>query len=193
MALILITQNKHKDALKILTEFPDKYPNSDQLPGVYNTLGTIYFRSEKYDNAIAMFKKALEFCQACPLEANIMSNLIKVYSLTGFWDAAQAMARSYLEKFPEAKDRLDKKIIIARAYINLNQFQNAVDYLKSIKSEADAEREPEIQFYIGEALLRAGQYEEAIAEFVKIPLLSKRRNCNGKPALCITPDNVMKN
>lgn len=174
LALILITQNKHKDALKILTEFPDKYPNSDQLPGVYNTLGTIYFRSEKYDNAIAMFKKALEFCQACPLEANIMSNLIKVYSLTGFWDAAQAMARSYLEKFPEAKDRLDKKIIIARAYINLNQFQNAVDYLKSIKSEADAEREPEIQFYIGEALLRAGQYEEAIAEFVKIPLLSKK-------------------
>lgn len=174
IALILITQNKHKDALKILTDFPDKYPHSDQLPGVYNTLGTIYFRSEKYDNAINMFKKALDICQACPLEANIMSNLIKVYSLTGFWDAAQAMARNYLEKFPEAEDRLDKKIIIARAYINLNQFQNAVDYLKSIKAEADAEREPEIQFYIGEALLRAGQYEEAIAEFVKIPLLSKK-------------------
>ncbi len=174
IALILITQNKHKDALKTLTDFPEKYPNSDQLPGVYNTLGTIYFRSEKYDNAIAMFKKAMDFCQACALESNIMSNLIKVYSLTGFWDAAQAMARSYLEKFPEADDRLDKKIIIARAYINLNQFQNAVDYLKSIKAEADAEREPEIQFYIGEALLRAGQYEEAIAEFVKIPLLSKK-------------------
>ncbi len=173
-ALVLITQNKHKEALKILTKFPEKYPNSDQLPGVYNTLGTVYFRSEKYDNAITMFKKALEHCQACPLEANIMTNLIKVYSLTGFWDAAQAMARSYLKKFPEAKDRLDKKVIIARAYINLNQFQHAVDYLKSIKVEADAEREPEIQFYIGEALLRAGQYEDAIAEFVKIPLLSKK-------------------
>ncbi|WP_457566535.1 tetratricopeptide repeat protein [Caldithrix abyssi] len=174
LGIILITQNKHKEALKILTEFPEKYPESDQLPGVYNTLGTIYFRSEKYDNAIAMFKKALAHCQNCELENNIMSNLIKVYSLTGFWDAAQAMARNYLEKFPEADDRLDKKIIIARAYINLNQFQNAVDYLKSIKAEADAEREPEIQFYIGEALLRAGQYEEAIAEFVKIPLLSKK-------------------
>ncbi len=174
LGLILITQNKHKEALKILTKFPENYPESDQLPGVYNTLGTIYFRSEKYDNAIAMFKKALERCSGCELERNIMSNLIKVYSLTGFWDAAQAMARQYLQKFPEADDRLDKKIIIARAYINLNQFQNAVEYLKSIKVEADAEREPEIQFYIGEALLRAGQYEEAIAEFVKIPLLSKK-------------------
>ncbi len=173
-ALVLITLNKHKEALKILSEFADKFPESDRLSGVYNTLGTLYFRSEKYDAAISMFKKALERCEGCDLEANIMSNLIKVYSLTGFWDAAQAMARSYLEKFPEAPDRLDKKIIIARAYINLNQYQNAVDYLKSIKIEASAEREPEIQFYIGEALLRAGQYEEAIAEFVKIPLLSKK-------------------
>ena len=173
-ALVLITLNKHKEALKILTNFADRYPQSNQLPGVYNTLGTLYFRSEKYDAAIAMFKKAMEYCNGCELEANIMTNLIKVYSLTGFWDAAQAMARNYLEKFPEAPDRLDKKIIIARAYINLNQFQKAVDYLKSIKIEADAEREPEIQFYIGEALLKAGRYEEAIAEFVKIPLLSKK-------------------
>jgi tetratricopeptide (TPR) repeat protein len=121
-----------------------------------------------------MFKKAMEYCNGCDLAANIMTNLIKVYSLTGFWDAAQAMARTYLQKFPEAPDRLDKKIIIARAYINLNQFQKAVDYLKSIKVEATAEREPEIQFYIGEALLKAGRYEDAIAEFVKIPLLSKK-------------------
>ncbi|NOX90708.1 MAG: tetratricopeptide repeat protein [Calditrichaeota bacterium] len=173
-ALVLITLNRHKKALDILTKFAEKFPDSDQLPGVYNTLGTLYFRSEKYDAAITMFKKALDHCNDCGLEGNIMTNLIKVYSLTGFWDAAQAMARSYLDKFPEAPDRLDKKIIIARSYINLNQFQNAVDYLKSIKIEADAEREPEIQFYIGEALLKAGRYEEAIAEFVKIPLLSKK-------------------
>ncbi len=173
-ALVLITLNKHKEALKILTNFADKYPQSDRLPGVYNTLGSLYFRSEKYDASIAMFKKALNYCHECDLEANIMTNLIKVYALTGFWDAAQAMARSYLQKFPEAPDRLDKKIIIARAYMNLNQFQKAVDYLKSIKVEATAEREPEIQFYIGEALLKAGRYEDAIAEFVKIPLLSKK-------------------
>ena len=43
-----------------------------------------------------------------------------------------------------------------------------------MKLEADSEKEPEIQFYIGEAYLKAGQYEEAIAEFVKIPLLSKK-------------------
>ena len=71
-------------------------------------------------------------------------------------------------------NNLDKKIVIAQAYISLNQFDNAIEYLRKIKYEADSEREPEIQYYIGEAYLKAGQYENAIAEFVKIPLLSKK-------------------
>ena len=79
-----------------------------------------------------------------------------------------------MEEFPDADDNIDKKIIVAQAYINLNQFDNAIEYLRKIKFEADSEREPEIQFYIGEAYLKAGQYENAIAEFVKIPLLSKK-------------------
>lgn len=174
LALTLITLNKIEDAFDILTGFYSRYPESDQLPAALNTLGSLYFRTEKYDNAITMFKNALTYCHDENLEKAIMSNLIKVYSLTGFWDAAQGVARDYVEKFPYAADRLDKKIVIAQAYINLNQFQTAVDYLRKIKLEADSEKEPEVQFYIGEALLKAGRYEDAIAEFVKIPLMSKK-------------------
>jgi tetratricopeptide (TPR) repeat protein len=174
LALTNITLNKTEDALKVLSNFPSKYPKSDRLPAVYNTLGTIYFRSEKYDAAIATFKKALDLNDDSGMEQQIMSNLIKAYTMTGFWDAAQGLSRSYVENYPFAEDVIDKKILIAQAFINLNQFQNGVEYLKKIKIEADSEREPEIQFYIGEALLKAGQYENAIAEFVKIPLLSKK-------------------
>lgn len=173
-ALTNITLNKTEDALKVLSRFPSDYPDSDRLPAVYNTLGTIYFRSEKYDACISTFKKALELTDDSGMEQQIMSNLIKAYTMTGFWDAAQGLSRTYVENYPFADDVIDKKIIIAQAFINLNQFQNGVEYLKKIKIEADSEREPEIQFYIGEALLKAGQYENAIAEFVKIPLLSKK-------------------
>ena len=174
LALTYITLNKVEDAFKILSTFYQNHPRSNQLPAALNTLGNLYFRGEKYDNAITMFKNALKGSRDEQLTQNILSNLIKTYTLTGFWDAAQGLARKYIEEFPQAADVLDKKIIIARAYINLNQYQNAVDYLKKIKLEADADREPEIQFYIGDALMKAGQYENAIAEYVKIPLLSKK-------------------
>ena len=173
-ALVKITLNKHEEALSILSAFPQKFPDSDMLSSVYNSLGTIYFRGEAYDKAISAFKKALEYPAGKIVKQKTMSNLIKTYSMTGFWDAAQSLARSYVQQFPRAEDRIDKDILIAQAFINLNQYQNAVDYLKRIKISADSEKEPEIQYYIGEALLKAGRYEEAIAEFVKIPLLSKK-------------------
>lgn len=173
-ALVFITQNKTEQAFEILSNFYTNYPESDQLAAALNTLGNLYHRSEKYDSAITMFKNALTYCRDSEQEKTILSNLVNTYSLTGFWDAAQGMARKYVEKFPYAEDLLDKKITIARAYIELNQYQNAVDYLRKLKLETDSEREPEVQFYIGDALYQAGRYEEAIAEFVKIPLLSKK-------------------
>ncbi len=174
LALTDITLNKHKDALDILTSFPADYPKSDMLASVYNSLGAIYFRSEKYENAIASFKNAMNHLPDKDLKKQIMSNLIKTYTMTGFWDAAQALARTYVENFPQADDVGEKQVLIAQAFINLNRYQKAVDYLREIKKSATSEKEPEIQFYIGDALLKAGRYEEAIAAFVKIPLMSRK-------------------
>ncbi|HGY55287.1 MAG TPA: tetratricopeptide repeat protein [Caldithrix abyssi] len=174
LALTYLTLNKNEEAFKILSNFYTNYPKSDRLPEVLNSLGSLYFRSEKFDDAINMFRNALKICKTRELKKNILSNLIKTYTFTGFWDAAQATARQYVEEFPDADDIIVKKIIIGRSYINLNQFQNAVEYLRKIKREADSDTEPEIQFYIGDAYLKAGEYENAIAEFVKIPLLSKK-------------------
>jgi tetratricopeptide (TPR) repeat protein len=84
------------------------------------------------------------------------------------------MAKIYVKDYSARNDVIDKRLIIAQADIHLGRYQEAVDYLYETKLSADSEREPEIQYYIGEALLNAGRYEDAIAEFVKIPLLSKK-------------------
>ena len=174
LALTYIAVNRHEEAIEILTEFPKKYPDSDNLGAVLNTLGGIYFRSEKYESAITSFKGALDQPLKPDLRRQVMSNLIKAYTFVNFWDAALALAREYIETYPEAEDAIDKKILIGRAYVYLNQVDLAVDLLKEVRLIADSEREPEIQFYIGEAYFQTGQYENAIAEYVKIPLLSRK-------------------
>ena len=137
-------------------------------------MGGIYFRSEKYESAILSFKNAIESQVDKDLRKQILSNLIKTYTYVSFWDAALALSRDYINEYPDADDIIDKKITISQAYVNLNQFDRAVELLRQARLSADTEKEPEIQFYIGEAYLRAGQYENAIAEFVKIPLLSRK-------------------
>jgi TolA-binding protein len=174
LALTYITQNKQKEALDILANFTKNYPNSENLGSVYNTLGSIYFRSEKYESALTSFKRAIDKPLDREQRQQVMSNLIRTYTFVNFWDAALALTRDYINEYPEAADIIDKKILIGRAYTYLNQIDRAVEQLKETRLIADSEKEPEIQFYVGDAYFKSGQYENAIAEFVKIPFLSRK-------------------
>ncbi len=172
LALTYIAVNRHQDAINILTGFAKKYPQSDNLGAVLNTLGGIYHRSEKYESAITTFKSAMAKPLKPEVRRQVMSNLIKSYAFVNFWDAALALSREYISTYPNADDVIDKKIMMGRAFLALNQVDRAVELFKETRLVADSEREPEIQFYIGDAYFQTGQYEHAIAEFVKIPLLS---------------------
>jgi tetratricopeptide (TPR) repeat protein len=172
--LCYTTLNKVDDAEKRLTKFIKEYSNSPLLGDVYNTMGNLYLRGEQTDPAMAAFRKAVETASNPESKSVAMSNLIRMYKNLGLWDSALQLSREYIKEFPNAPDIIDKKILVGICLSSLNRYSEAVDYLKKTKFVASSEQEPEIQFYIGEAYFNAGQYENAIGEFVKIPLLSKK-------------------
>ncbi len=174
LGLTYTTLNKVDKAMEILSRFSGKYPNSLLKSNIYVTLGGLYYRAEKRELAVSAFQKAVETAQDSESRKLALSNLISLYRDLGLWDGVLTQARVYVEEFPNSDDLVDKKIIMGTAMINLNRYSEAVDHLKNLKFQANSEQEPEIQFYIGEAYFNAGQYESAIREFVKIPLLSKQ-------------------
>jgi len=174
LGLSYTTLNKVEKAMDILSGFTEKYPNSPLKANIYITLGGLYYRAEKRELAVGSFQKAVETAREPETRKLALSNLISIYRDLGLWDGVLSEARVYVEEFPKAGDIIDKKIMIGTAMINLNRYSEAVDYLKNLKFVANSDQEPEIQFYIGEAYFNAGQYENAIREFVKIPLLSKQ-------------------
>jgi tol-pal system protein YbgF len=174
MALTYTTLNKVDKAMDILSKFAEKYPDSPLKPNIYVSLGNLYYRAEKRELAVGSFQKAVETATTPETRKLALSNLILIYRDLGLWDGVLTQARVYVQEFPKADDIIDKKIIMGSAMIQLNRYSEAVDFLTNLKFEANSEQEPEIQFYIGEAYFNAGQYENAIREFVKIPLLSKQ-------------------
>ena len=174
LGLTYATTNKVEKAQDILSRFAEKYPSSSLKANIYVTLGGLYYRAEKREMAVNAFQRGVAEAKDPETRQLALSNLIVVYRDLGLWDGALNEARTYVKEFPDATDALEKKIIIGSALINLNRFSEAVDYLRNLKFEANSDQEPEIQFYIGEAYFNSGQYESAIREFVKIPLLSKQ-------------------
>ncbi|MCK5077014.1 MAG: tetratricopeptide repeat protein, partial [Calditrichia bacterium] len=167
-------QNKDKDALKYLSEFTGKYTNSEYLTNVYITLGHLFYRSEKKADALEAYNKAVNAAKN-PNDLELaLNNLIVLNKELGFWDGVLKSCRQYLNSFPDHFTKVEKQIWIGLSYSRLNRFDESTSYLKKIKPFAGSEREPEIQFYIGEAYFNAGRYQEAISEFLKIPLLSKK-------------------
>jgi len=170
---VYLITNKTEKALKILTRLPTKYPDSEIIPAVYLNLGDFYYKSKQFENAIGAFKKIINDEKAGDVLPTAMRYLIKTYSDLGLWDAALATTRDYIQKFPEAEDLLQKKVQIGIFYINLHEYQRAIEYLKEILKEADKETEPEIQYWIGKCYFNLGQYERAISEYLKVRYLTK--------------------
>jgi len=174
IARIQTTMNRTKDALKTLDEFQKQYPGSDLLGNVYLTRAEIHFRDEQEDLGLASVKKATEIATTPSVKRSSLALLINTYQNMGLWDGALQKTREYISLYPNASDIMSKKISVGIFLSRANRYTEALDYLQKIKFEVSSQEEPEVQFYIGEALYNSGQYDRAINEFLKIPLLSQK-------------------
>lgn len=170
----LATLNKGEDAIKELDRLIDKYPDSDLVGNAWLVKAQIHFRGDDSDAGMAATQKAVETAGDIETRQSATSLLINTYKNLGLWDPGLRATRDYIRQFPNADDVIDKKISVGFFLIRLNRFTEAVDYLQTLKFEVSSAQEPEIQFYIGESYFNAGQYEKAINEFLKIPLLSQK-------------------
>ncbi|MCB0301110.1 MAG: tetratricopeptide repeat protein, partial [Calditrichaeota bacterium] len=168
------TLNKGDKALEEFEKFLKNYPKSDLTANVYLTIAEIYFRDEETEAGVTAVRRAVDVASNPETQQQALASLISTYKSLQLWDGALQNAREYVQKFPNADDIVDQKITIGIALNRLNRFSEAVDYLKDLKFSVNSDQEPEIQFYIGEAYFNGGQYEQAINEFVKIPLLSQK-------------------
>jgi len=173
MARVNLITNKIEDALQMLTSMVDRYPNHPILARVYLNLGVHYFQSRQFENALRAFRLAMENEEAPEIMPVATRELIRVYDSLGMWDAALHRTREYIRRFPGADDILQKRVQIGNFYMDLNEFQRAVEIFREVKKDADYETQAEIQYWIGQCYNRMGQFERAIFELMKVGTLTR--------------------
>ncbi|MDZ7342886.1 MAG: tetratricopeptide repeat protein, partial [candidate division KSB1 bacterium] len=169
----LLIQNKTEDALKVLTDIPQRYPKHPFLPTVYIGLGDFYQSQQQWDNAILAFSRVIQDSAFDNNYRLAVRYLINVYDRVGLWDRALGLTRHYVARFPDDAMTFNLRIKIGVFLMNLLQFDDAIAHFRALKPFADAASEPEIQYYIGKSYMNAGKFEHAIAELLRVKFFSK--------------------
>ncbi|MFQ5750670.1 MAG: tetratricopeptide repeat protein, partial [bacterium] len=171
-AVYLIT-NHTEEALKLLTNIPSKYPESEVVPLTYFNLGDFYYKSQQIENAINAFKQILGHPKAGDFYQKALNYLIKSYSDLKLWDQAIALTREYLNKYPTSKDSFNKKVELAKFLMYLKEYNRAIARFKQLQPFADDETYTEIQFYIGQSYNEMGNFNRAASEYLKVKYLTR--------------------
>lgn len=174
LGLTYITLNRAKDAMKEFQDFLKDSPQSELASDVYLAMGQIHLLNEEQEEGLAAIRAAVDKAASPQARQRALAALISTNKKLGLWDAALQRAREYISEYPHAADLTDQKISVGIFLSRLNRYSEAVDYLRALKYSVNSEQEPEVQFYIGEAFFNSGQYDMAINEFLKIPLLSQK-------------------
>jgi len=168
-----IITGKPEDALKILTQIPEKYQDTELVATGYLYLATFYYENRLLAQCISACENVIKIQKPGLLHSQAMDFLIKCYDDFRLKDKAIATIRDYITLYPDAPDVLTKKIQTGIFLYDLKDYERAITQLKQLKPLVNAEEEPEVQYWIAKSYADKGETEQAIVEFLKVKYLSK--------------------
>jgi len=177
-AKALELDSKSDEAVPIYQAIMKNYPTSDIISDIYLSLGNYYFRKEVYDQAITNYKIISERYKT-PVDRyqSALNNLIIAYEKYGFYDRALEDLRTYIDRFPNDPEILDKKIKVGILLQKTKNYQQSVTYLSQILQGTSGGLQAEITYNLGEAFFAKGDFEKAIETFESV---EKIKNANEK-------------
>ena len=173
LARLYVILTRTDDALNTLTNITTKYTNPEIVATAYLNLADFYYENRQTEPCILAAKKVLSLMEHGKIRAQAMDLLIESYDNIRFWDRAIALQREYIRLYPDSPNLMNRKVRIGIFLFNLKEYQRAIAQLRDLKPLADAETEPEIQYWIARSYSEDGETEKAIIEYLKVKYLSK--------------------
>jgi len=170
----LLEQNRFEDGLDLLTSLPESYPGHKILGQVWWVLGNYYAQHGNIMDATQTYDKVLKDSTYVDIWPYVLVNQIRAYRGAGFYAGALQAAQRYLELYPDAPDSFDRQLDVGLMFLQMGQYDLAIQQFRKIQPLADVENEAATQFYIAEAMEKAGRLSESVIEYKKVDYLGKQ-------------------
>ncbi|HAJ32548.1 MAG TPA: hypothetical protein DCK79_04160 [Candidatus Atribacteria bacterium] len=161
--------NNYPETIKVYQEFLEKYSEyqGKEIEEVYYLLGQAYFRSGKYKEAEEVFNNLLFFFPGFELASEVKYyNGLSLFKENKYEEAIVQLKNLISEAEIEDKRKEEAQYLLARCWLNLQEYSKAIENLESLKQfEAEDSLLEKVSFDLGLAYSRQGDKEKAILEF----------------------------
>lgn len=169
---IYLITTKPDDALDVLTRLVERYPQTRAAALALLNLGDFYQANGQIENAITTLRKVVDHPRAGEAARTATRYLIQLYDQVNLNGQALALARQYVHDHPDDPQAENLQIKIGTLLMEERDYEGALAHFRRLRLQVKGEVETEVQYYIGEALMSQGRYQEAVLEFLKVEYLS---------------------
>uniref|UniRef100_A0A7V4N3D3 Tol-pal system protein YbgF n=1 Tax=Thermodesulfobacterium geofontis TaxID=1295609 RepID=A0A7V4N3D3_9BACT len=101
-----------KNAKKFFEEYIEKFPKGSWIGQAYFWIGEIYFKEQKYEEAILNYQKLIELPGWHPLKPSAMLKQAQAFKALGDTEAYKILLKKLINQYPQSKEaEVAKKLL----------------------------------------------------------------------------------
>lgn len=167
--LVKFKKGNFKEAIVSFKKFISKFPNDPTIPEIYFKLGSSFYQMQKFDSAVAYYKKASEYPEYVKRK-DALFNIAVIYKQQEKWNKLIDISREIEKLSLTVSEKAKVYYNIGYAFLQKRNPLDALKYFKkALELATDRTMQRDIIYWLGETYFALGQYQNAIKEFLKIP------------------------
>ncbi|MCB9799384.1 MAG: tetratricopeptide repeat protein [Candidatus Omnitrophica bacterium] len=168
-AEIMIKAGQPKEALKLLQNLIQKFPQSEYVAQAMLTRSFLLADMQLYEDARNSFDEFLRTFSNHPLTKQAFLNRINLDIKLEDWEVAEKNSLSFLEKYPESDEAEIIHYQLGSIYLQLKKYSDAYEVYRTHLKKFDApEKEGEILFFRGYTKQLDGKFARAIHFYQRV-------------------------
>ena len=156
-------QKNYQEAILWFSKIIDG--NNAVSQNAYYHLAECYLKDDRKQEALNAFRNAQEMDFSPEIKKDAWVNYAKLgYEIGNPYKSPALVIEDFLQAYPESPEQKEMKDLLVSAYLNVNDYQGAIDYLERSDQKKD-ETYQKVSFLYGIMLFKNEKYKEAAAKF----------------------------
>jgi TolA-binding protein len=156
-----IAEGNYQFASQELQRFIQYFPGSPQMPEAYFLLGVGYYQLESYLSAIEYFEQVVQKYAESEYYAPALKNSAWCYDRLQESDKALRSFNTYIQAYPDAEDKNQIKLQIARLYLENGQEPQAISQFTELQKVPITDISMEASYRLGMFYLSKNEVNKA--------------------------------